>query len=484
MPLLASGAVGQATQYSGLTAKSNPFDIAAGHNGTLFFTEKSANKIGRLNPLSASGSIVEFTVPTANSQPTGIVAGPDSELWFVESNGNKIGRMTTAGTFNEVTLTAGTSPGDISAGPDGNVWFCASGTSGKIGRINATTRAVTMYSPVLSGEPTSITPGPDGNLWMAMGIDGIAKVSTAGAKLAQYTMPPHPGGTTPQANDITAGPDGNMWLTDDSGRIGKVTTAGVFTMYNLPTGAEPRGITPGQAGFELWFADLTSNKVGRITTGGTATEYAVAAGSKPENVVSGPDGNVWATEPVANEIVRLADSQLNVTNVLARDDGFVGSYAQLIVVNQGRRVQWTFLGGQHHTATDTTGMGLFDTGNQSFVKFSSFLFNSAGTYPYHDTLHTALTASVQVPMRDTPGSTPGTFTLIWSAAAPPTNYVFDVQAKGPGGSSFMPFVTGTTATSGLFTPEGPGAYQFQARLRNTANGHFSGWSPIFTIKVP
>jgi streptogramin lyase len=41
-----------------------------------------------------AGIITEFAIPTHNSSPAGIAAGPDGSLWFTEADGNKIGRIT------------------------------------------------------------------------------------------------------------------------------------------------------------------------------------------------------------------------------------------------------------------------------------------------------------------------------------------------------------------------------------------------------
>ena len=46
----------------------------------------------------------EFPIPTSNSQPIGITAGPDGTLWFVESNANKVGQITTAGMITEFPI--------------------------------------------------------------------------------------------------------------------------------------------------------------------------------------------------------------------------------------------------------------------------------------------------------------------------------------------------------------------------------------------
>lgn len=49
-------------------------------------------------PGALAGAITEFPIPTANSIPKGITAGPDGNLWFTEDSADKIGRITPSGT--------------------------------------------------------------------------------------------------------------------------------------------------------------------------------------------------------------------------------------------------------------------------------------------------------------------------------------------------------------------------------------------------
>ena len=79
------------TEYPVPTTGSSPWDIAAGPDGALWFTEGDGNKIGRI---TTSGGFTEYPVPTAGSAPYGIAAGRDGALWFTELGGNKIGRIT------------------------------------------------------------------------------------------------------------------------------------------------------------------------------------------------------------------------------------------------------------------------------------------------------------------------------------------------------------------------------------------------------
>ena len=67
---------------------------------------------GYLAPVS------EFPVPSAMSGPVAIVPGPDGALWFTELTANKIGRITTAGVVTEYPIaTANSQPDGIALGP-------------------------------------------------------------------------------------------------------------------------------------------------------------------------------------------------------------------------------------------------------------------------------------------------------------------------------------------------------------------------------
>jgi virginiamycin B lyase len=79
------------------TPNSAPWEITAGPDGYLWFTEGVANKIGRISPnIAQPGDIKDFDIPTPSSAPWGVAAGPDGRIWFTEYNGNQIGVTSTA----------------------------------------------------------------------------------------------------------------------------------------------------------------------------------------------------------------------------------------------------------------------------------------------------------------------------------------------------------------------------------------------------
>jgi streptogramin lyase len=106
------------------TANSTPTSIVSGPDGNLWFTERTGNKIGRIDPRATAAGITEFALPGVNSQPYDLVVGPDGNIWFTEYAGGKIGRITPAGVITEYPLPSGTASGPrgIARGLDGTLW--------------------------------------------------------------------------------------------------------------------------------------------------------------------------------------------------------------------------------------------------------------------------------------------------------------------------------------------------------------------------
>jgi streptogramin lyase len=373
-----------------------------------------------------------------NSGPEGITAGPQNALWFTEYHGNRIGRITTAGKVTEfpVLPNANSEPENIVVGPDHDLWFTEYGGD-RIGRLDPTTSPPTVREYTV---PTSAA-SPDG---------------------------------------LTVGPDHALWFTEYSGdKIGRITTAGAFSEFLVPTAAsEPETIVTGPDG-ALWFTESAGDRIGRITTSGQVVEFpALSAAAIPDGIALGPDNNLWLTEFHANALARLTPGAANALVLPSTPAPAARSVAL------GTTLVWTFLGPGTHTVSDTSGMGLFASGPQSFVSYYALRFAAAGTYAYTDTA-TAARARVTVPLQVAPasGSTTTTFTLTWAAAAPPAGFVLDVQLARPG-ANYLTWQNGATSRTATFVPDaGAGTYRFRARLRNPANGAASGYSPVKSISV-
>src|SRR5438445_4888517 len=85
-----------------------------------------------------------------------------------------------------------------------------------------------------------------------------------------------------------------------SGRAGRIKE------FPVPTaGSAPGDITAGPDG-NMWFTESVGNNIGRINPTGVVTEFPVPTPSSyPAGIARGPDGNLWFTENDANQIGRL-----------------------------------------------------------------------------------------------------------------------------------------------------------------------------------
>ena len=315
--ILSSTALARAatiTEFSaGIPRASGVHGIASGPDGNLWFTEETFNRIGRITP---QGVVTQFGgffqhpgLPPAGlppgSFPYEIAAGPDGKMWFTNrgttAGTQSLGRITTGGSVSGFVggISASSGLGGIALGPDGNLWFTEQ--VGRIGRITPQ-GVVTEFSKGLTAgaAPVEIAAGRDGNLWFTEESSQASRIGriTPSGVITEFSKGITPGS---EPATIAAGPDGNMWFTEVAGRVGRITPKGVVSEF--PDGGHSAGgITAGPDG-NLWFTLALDNEIGRITPGGVITKLNIpTSNSLPADITAGPDGNLWFTEPEADQI--------------------------------------------------------------------------------------------------------------------------------------------------------------------------------------
>src|SRR5262249_57683099 len=74
---------GTITEYAVPTAGGAPKGMAAGPLGYMWYVESAKDKVAKINLSGDTISSTEYSTGiTASSQPTDIAAGPDGNLWF------------------------------------------------------------------------------------------------------------------------------------------------------------------------------------------------------------------------------------------------------------------------------------------------------------------------------------------------------------------------------------------------------------------
>jgi streptogramin lyase len=284
--------------------------LTGGPDGNVWFSDPHAGAVGRITP---DGQVTEFATPGISA--AAITTGPDGNLWFLndsltESGSPAIGRITPAGLVTTFTLPDDfTQPSQITAGPDGNVWFTENiyPTGEKVGRITPAGQITEFTVPVppgVVGNIDSIAAGPDGNLWFLH--DAIlARITPTGA------LTDHVADNAGVA--LTVGPDGNLWTagtrfnTQTGAVVGdfvdRISLSGSVTSFDVgTTNGSPESISAGPDG-NLWFTEPDANQIGRITPAGQITLFTVPTpGSQPTGITAGPNGNIWFTEAGSRHI--------------------------------------------------------------------------------------------------------------------------------------------------------------------------------------
>jgi streptogramin lyase len=171
---------------------SGPRGLALGPDNSIWVAASGSNKIVKVDGAGQT----EFNVPTPNSAPSGIAAGPNENfdiglpvnhesLWFTETSGNKIGRIKLDGTVTvEVPVpTANTEPTNITLGPDSNLWFTQP-AAGKVavlapgsGNLNDANNPPAIHEFNVGGNPQDITTGPGNeDIWFSDATGAIGKI--------------------------------------------------------------------------------------------------------------------------------------------------------------------------------------------------------------------------------------------------------------------------------------------------------------------
>jgi streptogramin lyase len=345
-----------ATEYSTPTANSFPYNIVAGPDGNVWFTEATPNNIGEFVSLGGGEGIGESPItypPTDGTSSAydawGITSGPDGNLWFSEAHNPEdvsfVGNITTGGTINTFSTGLEHTPEGITPAPDGNLWFTEPG-SNTIGNIQPTsTSTVNHYAiPTSNSDPVDITIGSDGNLWFTEGATNkIGVITTGGTVTQEYSIPPGlfsytvaVAGTGYQTGDLVtvvqSGASGGTLVVGTVTASGGVqnfnSTASIGTNYTVAnnvsttgghgTGLQiniintassfgPAGITLGPDG-NVWFTAENQSNVLEVSPSGQFTAYPVPNQGGPLFITEGPDGNIWYTDNLNNAIAQLVPS--------------------------------------------------------------------------------------------------------------------------------------------------------------------------------
>jgi YD repeat-containing protein len=188
------------------------------------------------------------------------------------------------------------------------------------GRLLKMTRAPVSV-PLWSGEPIKNTEAPSINGFPEVGVRLAASSGRWSGNPVVYgyqwedcnssggECAPIPGATN--ANYTPTLSDANrvvtVLVTATNGGGSATVSRSITVGTNQTTVDAPFGITSGPDG-NLWFTNPSTSKLGKITPSGATTEYTLPWGSFPTGIASGPDGNVWFIDNISDKVGKITTS--------------------------------------------------------------------------------------------------------------------------------------------------------------------------------
>jgi virginiamycin B lyase len=261
-----------------------PIAIAAGTDGSVWFTIDHADAIGRLR----NGHIERLPTSSRNIEPLGLAVAADGSVWYTDLAARAIARISSVGEIARFVLdTPITRLGRLVIAPDGAAWF-ADPTG--YGLTKLKDGVFTRYRiESARGGPYGVAVTADGAIWatlqngnqlLHLAVDGTSRT---------FDLPR--GGAVP--SDVAVGSDGSVWfLQFRANRIGRFKD-GQFS--DIEAGRENAGLSgialaPND---DVWFGMMRRASLGRLRNGHIEIFPLPRDNARPFSVAVDRDGNVW-----------------------------------------------------------------------------------------------------------------------------------------------------------------------------------------------
>jgi virginiamycin B lyase len=271
-------------EYRTGEAQDAPIAIAAGNDGSIWFTIDHADAIGRVR----NGRIERLPTSSRNIEPLGLAVAADGSAWYTDLTARAIARISSVGEITRFVLdTPIARLGRLAIAPDGAAWF-ADPTGYGMTRLKD--GVFTRYQiESARGGPYGVAVTADGAIWATLqNGNQLLRVATDGTGMT-FDLPR--GGALP--SDIAAGSDGSVWfLQFRANRIGRFKD-GQFS--DVEVGRENAGLSgiavaPND---DVWFGMVRQASLGRLRNGHITVFALPRDNARPFSVAVDRDGNVW-----------------------------------------------------------------------------------------------------------------------------------------------------------------------------------------------
>jgi virginiamycin B lyase len=280
------------------TKGAHPHDPAVGSDGSLWFTEQMANKLGRLDP--KTGEFKEYPLAAdKNSGPHGLVVDRDGNIWFTANFAGYIGRLDPrtgrVAEFKMINPKAH-DPHSLAFDASGILWFTVQGGN-MVGKLDPRSgRIVLKEVPTESALPYGIQVTSKGvPVFCELGTNKMASINPKTMEINEYPLP-----VSARPRRLAIAADDTVYFTDfKSGNLGALNLrTGAVKFYPSPGGAEsnPYGIAITPDGM-VWYSEsgVKPNTIVRFDpkTQSFARADIPSGGGVVRNMAATPDGRVY-----------------------------------------------------------------------------------------------------------------------------------------------------------------------------------------------
>jgi virginiamycin B lyase len=261
-----------------------PIAIAAGNDGSIWFTIDHADAIGRVR----DGRIERLPTSSRNIEPLGLAVAADGSAWYTDLAMRAIAHVSTVGEVARFVLdTPIARLGRLAIAPDGAAWFADQTGYGLTKLKDGVFISYRIESA--RGGPYGVAVTPDGAIWATLqNGNQLLHLATDGTSRT-FDLPR--GGAVP--TDVAVGSDGSVWfLQFRANRIGRFKD-GQFS--DVEAGRENAGLSgiavaPND---DVWFGMLRRASLGRLRDGRIAVFPLPRENARPFSVAVDRNGNVW-----------------------------------------------------------------------------------------------------------------------------------------------------------------------------------------------
>jgi virginiamycin B lyase len=261
-----------------------PIAIAAGTDGSIWFTIDHANAIGRLR----NGRIERLPTSGRNIEPIGLAIADDGSAWYTDLAARAIARISSVGEIARFVLdTPITRLGRLVIAPDGAAWF-ADPTG--YGLTKLKDGVFTRYRiESARGGPYGIAVTADGAIWATLQNGNQLLHLAADGTSSTFDLPR--GGAVP--TDVAVGSDGSVWfLQFRANSIGRFKDGQFSDVEAGRENAGLSGIAVAPNG-DVWFGMMRRASLGRLRDGRVEIFALPRDNARPFSVAVDRDGNVW-----------------------------------------------------------------------------------------------------------------------------------------------------------------------------------------------